>query len=217
MSALEPAYAPASATPVSKATSIFAMADDAALVEALIAGNPAAKEAFFDRYVGHVERILVRILGRDSELADLLHEVFSRSLGAIETLGDPAALKPWLTGIAVLTARECIRRRSRGRWLRFFASDDLPEIEALVAGEEVREALRVTYRVLERLTADERIAFALRFIEGLELTDIAVACRVSLNTVKRRLAKAERRFVAYAAREPALRSWLHGGTHWPRS
>lgn len=199
---------------MSKATPIFAMADDRALVEALIAGNPAARAVLFDRYVGHVERILVRILGHDCELADLLHEVFARSLAAIETLEDPAALKAWLTGVAVLTARESLRRRARGRWLRFFPAEDLPEVEAAIADEETREALRATYRVIDRLCVDDRIAFALRFIDGLELTDVAAACRVSLNTVKRRLARAERRFVAYASREPALRGWLQGGTRW---
>jgi RNA polymerase sigma-70 factor (ECF subfamily) len=199
-----------------KATPIFALADDPALVEALIEGNPAAKAVFFDRYANHVERILVRILGPDRELGDLLHEVFSRSLAAIETLEDPSALRGWVTGVAVLTARECIRRRSRGRWLHFFASEDLPDVEAIVADEDVREALRVTYLVLDRLGADERIAFALRFIEGLELADVAAACRVSLNTARRRLARAERRFVALARREPALGQWLEGGTRWRR-
>jgi RNA polymerase sigma-70 factor, ECF subfamily len=216
VAAREPTHAPLSGPMISKATPIFALDDDPALVEALIVGNLGAKAVFFDRYAHHVERILVRILGPDREIADLLHEVFTRSLASVERLEDPNRLRSWLTGIAVLTARECIRRRSRGRWLRFSASEDLPDVEAVVADEEVREALRVTYRVLGRLTADERIVFALRFVEGLELADVAAACRVSLNTARRRLARAQRRFVSLAGREPALRSWLEGGTRWKR-
>ncbi len=76
----------------------------------------------------------------------------------------------------------------------------------------MRESLRVTYAVLDRLGVDERIAFALRFIEGLELAEIAAACGVSFNTVRRRLARAEKRFLALAQREPALHEWLEGGT-----
>jgi RNA polymerase sigma-70 factor (ECF subfamily) len=199
-----------------KATSILAKWEDAALVGALIEGHPIAKTEFFDRYGDHVTRILVRVLGHDCQLADLLHEVFARSLGAIETLEDRSALQAWVTGIAVYTARECIRKRARGRWLRFFASEDLPEVETATADDEVREALRITYGLLDRLGADDRIAFALRFIEGLELSDVAAACGISLNTVKRRLARAERRFVAFAEREPALKGWLQGGTRWQR-
>ncbi|MGA3123263.1 MAG: hypothetical protein ABSF69_21025 [Polyangiaceae bacterium] len=60
----------------------------------------------------------------------MLHEVFVRALAAIDTLEDRDALKGWLRGIAVLTARESMRRWIRGRWLRFPSFEDVP-IEAL--------------------------------------------------------------------------------------
>ena len=196
--------------------SILARSDDSELVAALCEGHPAAKVELFDRYVRHVERILARVLGHDAELADLLHEVFARSLDAIDTLENPHALKGWLTSIAVLTAREWIRRRIRGRWLRFVAPEDVPEVLDAAPDAEGREALRATYSVLDRLGADDRIAFALRYVEGLELRDVAAACNVSINTIKRRIARAEHRFSALATREPALRPWLEKGGRWPR-
>jgi hypothetical protein len=58
-----------------QAASILARSGDGALVLALREGHPAAKAELFDRYVRHVERILARILGQDTELADLLHEL----------------------------------------------------------------------------------------------------------------------------------------------
>ena len=186
--------------------------DDATLVSALQSGQPAARAELFDRYAPHAQRVLTRVLGHDGEIADLLHDVFARALTQIDRLEDPTALKAWLTAIAVFTAREHIRRRVRTRWLRFFASEDLPDLPASVAGEEVRESLRRTYAVLDRLGVDDRIAFSLRFIEGLDLGDVAAACGVSLNTIKRRLARAEKRFVALARGEPALHDWLEGGT-----
>lgn len=197
-------------------TSIVAGLDDRALVLALRAGHPAAKAELFDRHAQAVERILLRILGSDAELGDLLHEVFVRALEFIHTLEDPDALKSWLTGIAVITARECLRRRARGRWLRFLAPSDLPEPAASSPSPEVVQALRATYAVLDRLGTDDRIAFALRFIEGLELADVARACKVSLNTIKRRLARAEQRFLAIAKREPALEDWLADSARWGR-
>ncbi len=59
--------------------------------------------------------------------------------------------------------------------------------------------------------ADERVIFSLRFLEGMELAEIAVACDVSLSTAKRRLKEAEKHFVARARRMPALRPWLEEG------
>lgn len=198
---------------VQRASSIpAAPRDDAALVRGLMADDATARAELFDRHAPHVQRVLARVLGHDSELPDLLHEVFARALAQIGSLDDPSALKAWLTAIAVFTAREQIRRRMRGRWLRFFASEDLPEMPVVEAGEDVRESLRATYAVLERLGVDDRIAFALRFIEGLDLGDVAAACGVSINTIKRRLARAEKRFVGLARREPSLRDWLEGGT-----
>ena len=70
------------------------------------------------------------------------------------------------------------------------------------------------YRVLDVLPVDERIPFALRFIDGMELTEVAAACDVSLATIKRRLARSEKRFVAVAARYPELGPWLEGGARW---
>lgn len=191
---------------------LHACGDDAALVSALVRGDPAARAELFDRHASHAQRVLARVLGHDAELADLLHEVFARALAQIDSLEDPAALKWWLTTIAVFTAREHIRRRTRGRWLRFFASDELPDLPVAGADEGVRESLRRTYAVLDRLGVDDRIAFSLRFIEGLDLAEVAAACGVSLNTIKRRLARAEKRFVALARREPALHDWLERGT-----
>jgi RNA polymerase sigma-70 factor (ECF subfamily) len=191
---------------------IIARGDDAALVSALRRGESTARAELFDRYASHAQRVLARLLGHDAELADLLHEVFARALAQIDRLDDPAALKSWLTAIAVFTAREHIRRRMRSRWLRFFANENLPDLPVISADEEVRESLRRTYAVLDRLGVDDRIAFSLRFIEGLDLGEVAAACGVSLNTIKRRLARAEKRFVALARSEPALHDWLERGT-----
>jgi RNA polymerase sigma-70 factor (ECF subfamily) len=202
---------------VQRPTSIFAAVDDAALVEAVLRGQISAKAELFDRHVHHVRRVLARILGSDFELSDLIHEVFLRALGHIDSLEDPGLLKSWLTGIAVHTARECLRRRVRGRWLRFFRQEELPEVEGPPSSDDAREALRATYALLDRLGVEERIVFTLRFIDGLELTGVAGACGVSLNTVKRRIARAERRFVALAKTQPALRSWLDAGTRWRRT
>jgi RNA polymerase sigma-70 factor, ECF subfamily len=207
-----PLHKPRRAGPSARPVAAIVARDDAALVAALASEDPSARAEVFDRYAPHVQRVLARVLGHDNELADLLHEVFVRALAQIDRLDDPSALKAWLTSIAVFTAREHIRRRVRGRWLRFFASEDLPEVPFLAAGEEIRESLRATYAVLDRLGLDDRIAFSLRFIEGLELGEVAAACCVSLNTIKRRLARAEKRFVSLARREPSLREWLEGGT-----
>ena len=133
---------------------------------------------------------------------------------SIHGLKDPSALEPWLARVATHTARKIIRTRSRRRWLRRFtdsAEEERYEPSAIAFAPEARQALRAVYRVLDVLPADERIAFSLRFIDGMELTEVAAACGVSLATIKRRLSKSEQRFGTVARRYPELLPWMQGG------
>jgi RNA polymerase sigma-70 factor (ECF subfamily) len=185
--------------------------NDAALVAALRAGRPDAGRRLFERYGRDIERVLFRVLGPDNELPDLLHDVFVAGLTSIDQVREPSALRGWLTGIAVRKARKCIVKRRRWRIIQFFAPGDMPEGEARVTPLDVSEALRCTYEVLGRLPPDERVAFALRHIDGMELTSVASACGVSLATIKRRLARAQRAFVRMAGEQDALVPWLERG------
>jgi RNA polymerase sigma-70 factor (ECF subfamily) len=188
--------------------------DDSELVAAAVRGERAAQAQIFDRHASHVTRVLARMLGTEGELADLVHEVFVMALRDLSRLTEPSALKAWLTAIAVNVARGHIRKRTRRRWLRFFAPEDVPDAEAPTADDETREAARATYAVLDKMDAEERIPFALRFIDGMELTEVAAACGVSLATIKRRLARAEAAFVEGARDRAILEPWLKGGTRW---
>jgi RNA polymerase sigma-70 factor, ECF subfamily len=182
-------------------------ADDARLVAGLRGREPWAAAALVERYGAAVRRVLLRVLGtNDSEAADLLQEVFVAAWEGIGRLEDPHALGAWLTRIAVFTARGAIRRRQRRRWLTFFG--DVPEPEAPWAGPDLREAARCVYRVFERMPVDERLPFALRVLDGMGLEETAAACGMSLATVRRRLARAERRFFKLAREYEALAPWM---------
>jgi RNA polymerase sigma-70 factor (ECF subfamily) len=182
---------------------------DELLVMSLRARHPDAATQLFDRYAPHVRRVLVRVMGPDPELLDLVHDVFVTALESVHRLLDPRALRPWLTQIAVFTARAKIRRRVRARVLRFFPFSELPEPALPPPDFEGSEAMQAVYRVLHSLDTDQRIAFALRFIAGMELTEVAATCGVSLATIKRRLQRAQRNFSTQARCEPALAHWLH--------
>jgi RNA polymerase sigma-70 factor (ECF subfamily) len=183
---------------------------DEAIVLGLQAGDREAAAQLFDRYADHLRRVLVRVLGPDPDIADLLQDVMVAALGSIDRLGDPHALRPWLTRIAVFTARVRIRRRTRWRFLRFVAPEELPEPGVEPHDAQASETLRATYRVLGKLRPDDRIAFALRFMHGLELAEVAHASQVSLATIKRRLSRAQTHFQELAGNEPSLKDWLGG-------
>jgi RNA polymerase sigma-70 factor, ECF subfamily len=187
--------------------------DDAQLVRELQARQPAATEQFYARFAQPVRALLFRILGRDSELEDTVQEVFVRAIESIARLRDAAALRSWVMGITVRTARIRLQSRKRRRWLSFFASDELPEVASSDVGPEIREALSALSRVLDELPTDERIAVVLRFGERMTISEAAASCGVSLSTFKRRLQRGERRFRALTLEQPALANWWQGDNH----
>lgn len=187
---------------------------DEALVAALLAGHPAARASLFERHGAQVRRVLIRVLGLDQDVPDLLQDVFLTALSTIGKLEDPRALRGWLTSIAVHHARGLIRKRSRRRILRFVDPEELDRHFAPASSAEQHEAMRALYRVLEGMPADERIVFALRFVDGMDLYEVAAACRISRATVSRRLQRAEERFRNAAPQHEALAEWIEGGTRW---
>lgn len=185
----------------------------AQLLGELHARKPSAERWLLDRYAGLVERILFRILGEVRSLEDLTQDVFVRVFARIGDVREPEALRPFITSVTVFVAREAIRKKRRHRWLTFSSDEELPEI---AAGDdpEAREGVRAFYRAVTALDADDRVAFTLRIVEGLELTEVAAACNVSLATVKRRIQRAERAFVERCQKDEVLSKWLAEGDRW---
>jgi RNA polymerase sigma-70 factor, ECF subfamily len=200
------------APPPKRRSLVAFVGDRRALVLALGRGDEGAAAALFHEYAPLVERTIGRILGVDDDLPDATQEVFMRALRSVPRLRDPEALTDWLLQITVCTATDWVRRRQRRRWLLFFDPSQLEHPRAQESSEMDREALRATYRVLDRMNVEERMVFALRFIDGMELGSLARASGCSLATIKRRLGRATARFQSLAKREPALAIWV-GATH----
>lgn len=189
---------------------------DALLVARARAGDEQAFRQLFERHTALVVRLLSRILGSDSEVPDLAHEVFLIAYRRLHVVVDSQRFGAFLTGLCVNVARNHLRSRRRRRWLVFGAAAETEDAhEPVVAdGSDGREALRATYAVLETMPEQLRVCFALRFIEGRELSGVAEACGVSLATSKRWLERAESQFLKAAVNHPALASWVRDGARW---
>jgi RNA polymerase sigma-70 factor (ECF subfamily) len=187
---------------------------DAAILAAAAGGErERAAALLFDRHGEVMRRVLHRILGPSDEVQDARQEALLRTLDRLDRVETAAELRPFACGVAAFVAREHLRKRARRRWLRFSAPEDVPEPEP--ERSEAKDAMRAVYRVLDQLDADDRVAFCLRVIDGMELEEVAGACGVSLATAKRRIAHARDRFLLHARRQPELSAWLDepgGGT-----
>ena len=195
-------------------TPLTFVGDDAALIEALRAGHPGAAAAFYDRYAGQVRLTLRSILGPDDDIPDLLQEVFIRAIDRVGKVREAGRLAAWLTTIAVFVGRAQIRLRSRRKWLRLFSPERTRPRQLEQPPSEARRALRQVYAVLDDMPVDQRMAFVLRYVHGATLVEAAEACDTSLATIKRRLSRAEGRFLEAVRGRPELAGWLEEGTRW---
>ncbi len=191
----------------SRRASVSFAGSEVALLQGLQNHEPGAQAAFFDTYERDVRKVLVRILGTTPDVADALQDTFLRAFKSAMLIRDALALKGWVVRVAVSVAIDHLRRRQRLRWL-VFSTEACVDVPVECATAELRAALRDTYRVLDKLPNEERIAFALRHIDEMELAEVADACNVSLATIKRRLSRAELRFRTLAKRQPGLCDWV---------
>jgi RNA polymerase sigma-70 factor (ECF subfamily) len=185
--------------------------DDAGLVRAVLHGDPRAPRVLWDRHARLVYRILRRSLGQQNDVEDLVQEVFLSLWKRLPTLRDPRALPAFLVTITTLTLRHELRRRWVRRYMTLGAKEDIgPDLQAVHPDPEARQAVSRLYAILDRLGREERIAFVLRYIEGMELTEVAPALELSLATAKRRLAHARARVDYHIARDAGLAAYLSG-------
>jgi len=190
--------------------------DEAALVRALRAGHPGAAAAFYDGHAGHVLHTLRSTLGADDEIPDLLQEVFIRGFYGVDTLREVERMRAWLNGIAILVASQRRRVRARRNRLHILSPDNTRPRQCEQPSLDARRSLQDVYDVLDAIPVKERMAFTLRYIDEMTLPAAAAVCSTSLATFKRRLARAERRFLRAARQRPAIVDWLEVGTRWPK-
>lgn len=194
---------------VQSPVSDLAEVDDEALARAFLDGDERAPRVVWDRFSPMVRRILRRSLGPAAEVEDLLQEVFLRVHQKTPGLRNPKVFRAFIISIATFEARHELRRRwvRQKLGLKYEQASPL-ELRVVHPDPDGREALLRFYRILDRLNARDRTAFVLRFMEGLELTEVADAIGVSVATTKRCLTHAWTRIRRHVERDPYLVDYL---------
>ena len=182
----------------------LAGADEVTLVNGLCAGDPRATREAWQRFGPMVHRLLMRTLGPEADLEDLSQEVFITFFDRVRTLRDPRTVTAFLMSITAFRIRYHLRWRWIRRWLFLPGRTEPLDLRSVEQAPEAREALRRFFEVLDRLNPTDRTAFTLRFVEELELREVAAALDLSLATTKRRLTRAWQRVARLVRNDPAL-------------
>jgi len=137
---------------------------------------------------------------RDRDAAQTLaQDCFMRAWKARESFRGASAVKTWIMRIAV----NLIRDRARNRRLRFWTRTTHNAGEFAAAGERLHdgrltaeqrlltdERIRAVWDASGRLPERQRTVFLLRFVEDMDLLEIAAATGLREGTVKMHLFRA---------------------------
>ncbi|HXS17123.1 MAG TPA: RNA polymerase sigma factor [Polyangiaceae bacterium] len=168
---------------------------DGELVAATRRGEAGAFEQLYRRHAAYALALAVRVQGHSGDVEDILHDAFLRVHDQLDHLRSGDSFRAWLSSIVVRLVRTRMRRRRLLSALGL-GTDELVDLDALVnadAGPELRAQLAQIYAILNEVPVDQRICWALRYLEGRKLEEVAHIAGCSLATAKRRIADVQRR------------------------
>jgi RNA polymerase sigma-70 factor (ECF subfamily) len=149
------------------------------------AGDEAAFERLVAAHHPSMVRVAFAITGDGTAAADAAQAAWASAWRRLGSLRDPASVRSWLIAIAANEARQAVRR---ARGLRVV---DISEHLDAMAGGDPAEAISTVDlgRVLGGLDADDRVLLALRFVAGMDSTQIATHLGLSPSGVRSRLSR----------------------------
>jgi RNA polymerase sigma-70 factor (ECF subfamily) len=177
-------------------------AADAALIERLRAGDPAAYEELVRSHTSHLLAVARRLLRQDEDARDAVQEAFLLAFRGLSSFAGRCRVSTWLHRIVVNVALMRLRSRQRkpealiddllpqyrsdGHHVQEFDEWRLPPSDRLLR-DEMRQQVRAA---IDRLPETYRTVLMLRDIEELETPEVAALLGISGNAVKIRLHRA---------------------------
>jgi RNA polymerase sigma-70 factor (ECF subfamily) len=159
-----------------------------------IAGDAEAVQALWHAHRRWVAAILLAHKPRDAEVDDLLQEVAVLLVKNIQTLNDPAAVKPWLRTIAINLARSSGRRQRVVKKTMPIVAASAQRSAALnerVDGSGESRA-KMALDLANNLPPEYREPLILRAVRGMSYRQIADVMGVPMTTIETRLSRARR-------------------------
>jgi RNA polymerase sigma-70 factor (ECF subfamily) len=189
--------------------------DDTELVAALRLHDERAYTTAWMELGPMVRRLVTRFFGPGADTPDLSQEVFLRLFRRIGELRSPDGLRGFVAGICLGVARNELRRARVRRWVRLTASGELPDYPTSGPDLEAREALRRLYQILDAVGVQDRSLFVARFLEKMDIAEVAIAHGLSYGTAKRHVARAIARISRRMERDPLLVKYLEAAVEDP--
>jgi RNA polymerase sigma-70 factor (ECF subfamily) len=170
--------------------------DDREAVRAARAGDEDAFAHLVRRHSGGLHRAVARILNDDSEAWDVVQMAFVRAWQRLDRYNEKWSFATWLYRIGTNMAIDLIRSRSsREKAHRAGTEHRLRVVgESLPASDlaDHREIDRLLSQLVGALTPQQRTAFVLREVEGLDTAEVASVLGCTATTVRNHVFQARK-------------------------
>ena len=170
---------------------------DTELIAAVLNGDAASFEGLIRKYQPKVFATARRYARRESEVEDIVQEVFIKAFQKLASYRREAPFEHWLMRMAVRTCYDYLRAHQRNRetpmsemtvqdsdWLEQFVAAPGRDVQAADAGRLIIE------KVLGRLSPAARLVITLLEIEDRSVKEIAALTGWSVSLVKVRAFRA---------------------------
>ena len=170
---------------------------DEELIGEVLSGRTASFEILVERHSPRVFAIARRYARRDSEVEDIVQEVWLKSFQKLATFRGDAPFEHWLARLSVRTCYDVLRAHQRNREWTFTELTE-PEqdwLDRVVtnpddSGESADAARQLVERILEDLSPPARLVITLLEIEEKSVREIAELTGWSVPLVKVRAFRA---------------------------
>ena len=172
---------------------------DAELIAAVLRGHTASFEPLVKKYSPRVFATARRYARRDSEVEDIVQEVWAKAFQKLATFRGEAPFEHWLMRMTVRTCYDFLRVHQRNRELAFSELTQPEEdwLDGVVtdagtaeAAETAAAARELVERLLEQLSPAARLIITLLEIERRSVKEISKLTGWSVPLVKVRAFRA---------------------------
>jgi len=170
--------------------------DDRAWVESARQGDEEAFAHVVRRHSGGLHRAVARILADDTEAWDVVQMAFLKAWQQIDRYDPRYSFSTWLYRIGTNLAIDLLR--SRGSRERAHKAGTEHRLRLVGEGEgtgtraESRETDRILEQLVEVLTPQQRGAFVLREVNGLDTAEVGEILGCSATTVRNHIFQARK-------------------------
>ena len=173
--------------------------EESQLIQRINDGETACFETLIEKYQPRIFATARKYARRESEIEDIVQEVFIKAFQKLHTFRAEAPFEHWLMRLAVRTCYDFLRSHQKNRESHFseitdedssfldrYVSDPSPSVDDAAA------AKALIHKILVQLSPPARMVITMQEIEGKSVKEIAALTGWSVSLVKVRAFRARK-------------------------